>query len=147
MAIPCFYSLLLRFLLPQSLFHFSFLWSYHYCFSYNIIFPFPFLLFFTFLSLILLLFGFFFFFFWLVCILFSVLFYFVLSVLVQQHTRRDWVEPLSQPAKGKNTTGQKQSRSKYNRRAHINCTRGIPRVSSSGDQGECTTESLRTPTT
>ena len=37
--------------------------------------------------------------------------------------------------------GQQQSRTKYNRRAHINCIRGIPRVSSSGNQGDCITES------
>ena len=36
-----------------------------------------------------------------------------------------------------------QSKPSYNQRDHINGIKGIPRRSSSGDQGDCTTESYR----
>ena len=55
---------------------------------------------------------------------------------------------LSPPAGGKGapkntpTTTKTQS----NQRAHINGIKGIPRASGSGNQGDCTTESHRSPT-
>lgn len=39
-----------------------------------------------------------------------------------------------------------QSKPKDIKRANINCIKSIPRASSSGDQGDCTTESHRSPT-
>ena len=55
-------------------------------------------------------------------------------------------DPHSQPKGRPHTqTGQWQSTLSYNRRAHISYTRDIPGAPSSGDQGDCTTGSRRTP--
>ena len=56
---------------------------------------------------------------------------------------------LSQPGRGKNPPrmAQQQLKPNYNQKAHMHGIKGIPRVSSPGDQGACTTESHRPPTT
>ena len=56
---------------------------------------------------------------------------------------------LSQPARGKDPPkkDRKTTKIQYNQRAHKNGIKGIARESSSGDQGDCTTESHRSPTT
>ena len=50
---------------------------------------------------------------------------------------------LSQPSGGKDPTknDQQQSKPNYNQRPNINGIKDIQRASSSGDQGDCTTES------
>ena len=57
-------------------------------------------------------------------------------------------ETLSQPAGGKDPpkNDPKPSKPNYIQRENINVTKGIPRASSSGDQGDCTTKSHMSPT-
>ena len=56
---------------------------------------------------------------------------------------------LRQLAGGKNPpkNNPKPPKSNYNKRAHINDIKGIPRAPSLGGQGACTTESHRSPAT
>ena len=54
---------------------------------------------------------------------------------------------LSQSARGKDTPKKEiTSKPSYIQRANINGIKGISRASRSGDQGDCTTESHRSPT-
>ena len=55
----------------------------------------------------------------------------------------------SQPARGDThqETSHQSSKSKCNKRAHINWKKGIPRAFRSGHQGDCTTENWRNPPT
>ena len=55
---------------------------------------------------------------------------------------------LSQPARGQtHERTNQQLKPNYKPRGHIKSTKGIPRASNSGDQGDCTAESDRSPTT
>ena len=75
-------------------------------------------------------------------------YFFFLAAPAQQHTRHGvWSD--SQPAGGKEPpkVTQQQSKPNYIQWANIRGIMGIPRAWSSGDQGDCTTESQRPPTT
>ena len=56
---------------------------------------------------------------------------------------------LTEPARGKNTPKNDPTTSKpnYNRTAHLNGIKVIPRAPSLGDQGDCTSESHKSPIT
>ena len=55
---------------------------------------------------------------------------------------------LSQPAGGKDPPKKDPAaiKTNYLQRSNINSIKDIPKISSSGDQGDCTTESHRSPT-